>query len=46
MEALAAVSAAALTIYDMCKAADREMVISEIMLMEKSGGRSGVFKRS
>jgi len=46
MEALAAVSAAALTIYDMCKAVDREMVISEIMLMEKSGGRSGVFKRS
>jgi cyclic pyranopterin phosphate synthase len=46
MEALAAVSAAALTIYDMCKAVDREMVISEIMLMEKRGGRSGVFKRS
>jgi cyclic pyranopterin phosphate synthase len=46
MEALAAVSAAALTIYDMCKAVDREMVISEIMLMEKRGGRSGVFKRA
>jgi cyclic pyranopterin phosphate synthase len=45
MEALAAVSAAALTIYDMCKAVDREMVISEIMLMEKRGGRSGVFRR-
>jgi cyclic pyranopterin monophosphate synthase len=45
MEALAAVSIAALTIYDMCKAVDREMVISDIMLIEKSGGRSGVFKR-
>jgi cyclic pyranopterin phosphate synthase len=46
MEALTAVSAAALAIYDMCKAVDREMVISEIMLVEKRGGRSGVFKRS
>lgn len=46
MEALTAVSAAALTIYDMCKAVDKEMVISEIMLMEKRGGRSGVFKRT
>jgi cyclic pyranopterin phosphate synthase len=45
MEALTAVSVAALTIYDMCKAVDKEMVISDIMLMEKSGGRSGVFKR-
>lgn len=45
MEALSAVSAAALTIYDMCKAVDKEMVISEIMLMEKRGGRSGIFKR-
>ena len=45
MEALTAVSAAALTIYDMCKAVDREMVISDIMLMEKRGGKSGVFKR-
>lgn len=45
MEALTAVSAAALTIYDMCKAADREMVISGIMLMEKRGGSSGVFRR-
>lgn len=45
MEALTAVSAAALTIYDMCKAVDKEMVISDIMLIEKSGGRSGVFKR-
>ena len=46
MEALTAVSCAGLTIYDMCKAVDREMVISEIRLMEKSGGRSGLFTRS
>ena len=45
MEALTAVSAAALTIYDMCKAVDKGMVISDIMLMEKHGGRSGIFKR-
>jgi len=45
MEALSAVSVAALTVYDMCKAVDREMVISDIMLVEKSGGRSGIFKR-
>jgi cyclic pyranopterin phosphate synthase len=45
MEALTAVSAAALTIYDMCKAVDKEMTISDIMLMEKRGGRSGEFKR-
>jgi cyclic pyranopterin monophosphate synthase len=45
MEALSAVSVAALTIYDMCKAVDKEMVISDIMLVEKSGGRSGDFKR-
>ncbi|WP_010241141.1 cyclic pyranopterin monophosphate synthase MoaC [Clostridium arbusti] len=45
MEALTAVSAAALTIYDMCKAIDRGMVIKDIMLMEKSGGKSGVYKR-
>jgi cyclic pyranopterin phosphate synthase len=45
MEALTAVSVAALTIYDMCKAVDKEMVISDIMLMEKRGGRSGYFKR-
>jgi cyclic pyranopterin phosphate synthase len=36
---------AALTIYDMCKAVDKEMVISDIMLIEKRGGRSGHFKR-
>jgi cyclic pyranopterin phosphate synthase len=45
MEALTAVAVAALTVYDMCKAVDREMIVSEIRLMEKSGGRSGVFKR-
>lgn len=46
MEALVAVSAAALTIYDMCKAIDRTMEIGNIRLMEKSGGRSGHFVRS
>jgi cyclic pyranopterin phosphate synthase len=45
MEALTATSVAALTIYDMCKAVDKEMVISEIMLLKKSGGKSGSFKR-
>lgn len=45
MEALTAVSVAALTIYDMCKAIDRGMVISAIRLMEKSGGKSGHFIR-
>ncbi len=45
MEALTAVSAAALTIYDMCKAVDREMVIGEIRLQEKHGGKSGSFVR-
>ncbi len=45
MEALTAVSVSALTIYDMCKAVDKEMVISDIKLMEKKGGRSGHFKR-
>jgi len=43
MEALAAVSVAALTIYDMCKAVDKEMVVGDIQLLEKSGGRSGTF---
>jgi len=46
MEALVAVSTAALTIYDMCKAVDREMVVEDIRLKEKSGGRSGHFVRS
>lgn len=45
MEALSAVSVAALTIYDMCKAIDREMIISDIMLLKKSGGKSGIFER-
>jgi cyclic pyranopterin phosphate synthase len=45
MEALTAVSVAALTIYDMCKAVDKEMIIGEIMLWEKSGGKSGTFIR-
>jgi cyclic pyranopterin phosphate synthase len=46
MEALTAVSAAALTIYDMCKAIDRSMVITSIRLESKTGGRSGDFKRA
>lgn len=45
MEALVATTAAALTIYDMCKAVDKEMVISDITLLEKRGGRSGEFRR-
>ena len=45
MEALTAASIAALTVYDMCKAVDRSMVIGEIMLLKKSGGRSGTFIR-
>jgi cyclic pyranopterin phosphate synthase len=45
MEALTGVTIAALTIYDMCKAIDKEMVISDIMLLSKSGGKSGEFKR-
>ena len=45
MEALMAVSHAALTIYDMCKSADRGMVIEAIRLDEKSGGRSGTYRR-
>ena len=46
MEALAAVAAAALTIYDMCKAIDRDMVIGAIRLDAKRGGRSGTWTRS
>jgi cyclic pyranopterin phosphate synthase len=46
MEALTATSIAALTIYDMCKGVDKEMIISEIMLLKKSGGKSGTFKRA
>jgi cyclic pyranopterin phosphate synthase len=45
MEALTAVSVAALTIYDMCKAVDREMTIGGIRLMNKKGGKSGEFTR-
>lgn len=45
MEALVAVSAAALTIYDMCKAIDREMVIENVQLEAKTGGASGDFQR-
>lgn len=45
MEALTAVSVAALTIYDMVKAVDRGMVIGDICLVEKSGGRSGHYRR-
>jgi cyclic pyranopterin phosphate synthase len=44
MEALTAVSAAALTVYDMLKAADRSMVIGDIRLIEKAGGRSGTYR--
>jgi cyclic pyranopterin phosphate synthase len=45
MEALTAVSVAALTVYDMVKAVDKSMVIGEIRLMEKTGGKSGTWKR-
>ena len=45
MEALTACSVAALTLYDMCKSADKNMVIGELALWEKSGGRSGDFKK-
>lgn len=45
MEAMTAVAVCGLTIYDMCKAADREMSIGEIRLVKKSGGKSGTFTR-
>ncbi len=45
MEALHACSVAALTIYDMCKSADKAMVIGELALWEKTGGRSGTYRR-
>lgn len=45
MEALAAVAMAALTVYDMCKAVDKEMVIGSIRLVAKTGGKSGVYRR-
>jgi cyclic pyranopterin phosphate synthase len=46
MEALTAVSVAALTVYDMCKAVDRSMTIERVRLEEKTGGKSGTFRRS
>jgi cyclic pyranopterin phosphate synthase len=45
MEALTAVSAAALTVYDMCKAVQKDMVIGPTMLLEKTGGKSGEYRR-
>ncbi len=46
MEALTGTVVAALTIYDMCKAVDKEMAIGEIVLQQKSGGKSGTFRRN
>ncbi|WP_343562687.1 cyclic pyranopterin monophosphate synthase MoaC [Kiloniella sp. b19] len=46
MEALTAVSVAALTVYDMCKAVDKGMVITDVRLLEKKGGKSGHFTAS
>jgi cyclic pyranopterin phosphate synthase len=46
MEALTAASVAALTIYDMCKAAEKGIVITDLKLLEKSGGKSGRYKRT
>jgi len=43
MEALVAVTVAALTVYDMCKAVDRSMTIGDIRLVRKSGGKSGLY---
>ena len=45
MEAMTACSVAALTVYDMCKSVDRSMVIGELTLWEKTGGRSGTYRR-
>jgi cyclic pyranopterin phosphate synthase len=45
MEAMTAVSVAALTVYDMCKAADKGMVLTDIRLMKKTGGKSGTYVR-
>ena len=45
MEALTACAVAALTVYDMCKSTDREMIIGDLALWEKTGGRSGAFRR-
>jgi cyclic pyranopterin phosphate synthase len=46
MEALTAVSVAALTIYDMCKAVDKSLTITDICLLEKTGGKSGRYRRA
>jgi cyclic pyranopterin monophosphate synthase len=46
MEALTACAVAALTVYDMCKSVDRSMVIGELTLWEKTGGRSGIYRRT
>jgi cyclic pyranopterin phosphate synthase len=46
MEAMTACSVACLTIYDMCKSSDRAMVIGEVALWEKTGGRSGTYRRT
>ncbi|MDC0559047.1 cyclic pyranopterin monophosphate synthase MoaC [Candidatus Izimaplasma bacterium] len=45
MEALTAVNVALLTVYDMCKAIDKDMIIKEVKLLSKSGGRSGEYRR-
>jgi cyclic pyranopterin phosphate synthase len=46
MEALTAVTVAGLTLYDMCKAVDRDMTLGEVRLVEKRGGRSGTYRRT
>jgi cyclic pyranopterin monophosphate synthase len=46
MEALTAAAVAALTVYDMCKAIDRRIEVTELRLLEKSGGKSGTYRRS
>ena len=46
MEALVAVAAAALTVYDMCKALDKRIEITDLCLVEKTGGKSGDFRRA
>jgi cyclic pyranopterin phosphate synthase len=46
MEALTAAAVAGLTIYDMCKSADREMTMTDVQLLRKTGGKSGAFKRT
>lgn len=46
MEALTAVAVAGLTVYDMCKAVDKDMTVTDIRLLEKSGGKSGEYKRN